>query len=115
MSKSTQESTSYSQYNHANSSKDTQLESLAKSKGLTPNQIIEMRRQNLCYGCKEKWSRDHKCKNLQVYVLEGMMRLQRWEGSNESEVPITESKVQVEETLAITLQDLCGIPALSTI
>lgn len=94
------------------------LDTLAKKKGLTPNEIIERRRKNLCFGCNEQWHVGHHCKN-QVYVIEGIMNLELGydsEDTLETEDAITADHDSPRETtLAITLQAMCGIPTLHTI
>lgn len=41
-------------------------------KRLTPAEIQEKRRQNLCFNCDEKWNSGNKWKKKQAFILEGI-------------------------------------------
>lgn len=77
-----------------------------------------MRRQNICYGYKERWHRDHKCESPQVHVLEGLMSFDDLEENAEYSLESDNedsSDEKGEETHAITLQAMCSIPELSIV
>ena len=41
-------------------------------KRITPTQMDERRKKGLCYNCDEKWGPGHKCKNVKLFLLEGI-------------------------------------------
>lgn len=94
------------------------IENLAKSRGITLEELIDKRRKNLCYGCNERWHVGYQCKNKQVYILEGIMNLEGEElytkdgCAHDEEAHENEDK---EESPAITFHAMCRIPLLHTI
>lgn len=92
---------------------------LINSKVLTPEEILDKKRKNLCYGCNEKWHPNHHCKTKQVYILEGIMNLGDGKNEEDNSEPCSEEIQEVREEEepipAITFHDMCGIPALHTI
>ena len=38
----------------------------------TLTQMDERRKKGLCYNCDEKWGPRHKCKNVKLFLLEGI-------------------------------------------
>ena len=38
----------------------------------TPTQMDERRKKRLYYSCDEKWGPRHKCKNVKLFLLEGI-------------------------------------------
>ena len=38
----------------------------------TPTQMDERRKKRLYYNCDEKWGPRHKCKNVKLFLLEGI-------------------------------------------
>ena len=41
-------------------------------KRITLAQMDERRKKGLCYNCDEKWGFGHKCKNVKLFLLEGI-------------------------------------------
>ncbi|KAL4611211.1 hypothetical protein ACB092_08G107100 [Castanea dentata] len=89
-------------------------------KRITPAQMDERRKKGLCYNCDEKWRPGHKCKNVKLFLLEGIDITPRLQ----SGVQITEldeklgsdlsKTVEQEEDVGITLYALTGTPIPST-
>ena len=95
-------------------------------KRITPAQMDERRKRWLCYNCDEKWGPRHECKNVKLFLLEGIDIVQ----GSQSRVQITKLEEDVdgdvvtkiarnnqsnqEEDVEITLYALTGTPTPGT-
>ncbi|XP_075633382.1 uncharacterized protein LOC142605839 [Castanea sativa] len=95
-------------------------------KRITPTQMDDRRKKGLCYNCDEEWGLGHKCKNVKLFLLEGIDIVP----SLQSGVHITEMEEEVsgdlnfkgveykpneqEEGVGITLYALTGTPTPGT-
>ena len=89
-------------------------------KRITPTQMDERRKKGLCYNCDEKWGPGHKCKNVKLFLLEGIDIIPRLQ----SGVQITKldeevgsdltKPIEQEEDVGITLYALIGTPTPGT-
>ena len=78
---------------------------------LTPVQMSERRKKGLCYNCDEKWSTNHKCKTMKLYILEEVDLDEDLEHVMEEELELIEEN---EESAEITLCALLGNTSTST-
>ena len=78
---------------------------------LTPVQMSERRKKGLCYNCDEKWSTNHKCRTMKLYIMEEVDLDEDLEQVIEEESELTEES---EESAEITLCALLGSTSPST-
>jgi hypothetical protein len=73
--------------------------------------MSERRKKGLCYNCDEKWSTNHKCRTMKLYIMEEMDLDEDLEQVIEEESELTEES---EESAEITLCALLGSTSPST-
>ena len=78
---------------------------------LTLMQMLERRKNELCYHCDEKWSVGHKCKTMKLYIMEGIEEDDKVEDFVEEEIELVEME---EEPAEITLCALLSSTSPST-
>jgi hypothetical protein len=78
---------------------------------LTPMQMSERRKKEFCYHCDVRWSVDHKCKTMKLYIMESVEEEEEVEDSIENEVELI---VEDEEPAKIILCALLGSSSPST-
>uniref|UniRef100_A0A2N9J200 Integrase catalytic domain-containing protein n=1 Tax=Fagus sylvatica TaxID=28930 RepID=A0A2N9J200_FAGSY len=71
----------------------------------------ERRKKGLCYNCDEKWSTNHKCRTMKLYIMEEVDLDEDLEQVIEEESELTEES---EESAEITLCALLGSTSPST-
>jgi hypothetical protein len=74
-------------------------------------QMSERKKKGLCYHCDERWSVDHKCKTMKLYIMESVEEEEKVEDAVEEEVELC---VEEEEPAEITLCALLGSSSPST-
>ena len=73
--------------------------------------MSEKRKKGLCYNCDEKWSTNHKCKTMKLYIMEEVDLDEELEYAMEEESKLIEGN---EESAEITLCALLGSISPST-
>jgi len=96
-----------------------------KIKTLTPEEILDKKKKNLCFGCNEKYHYGHKCKTKQIYTLEGIVELDNDSDSDDIPDNFNTNHLQLaaedndtnpgHTLLSISINSLLGIPTLHTI
>ena len=88
------------------------------NKRISPTQMEERKKRGLCYNCDDIWVPGHKCKNVTLFLLEGVEMDQDSSCGvqlTEIEDGVTIARVQEEEVEAeITLYALVGSPTPGT-
>jgi len=79
---------------------------------ISTKELDEIRARGLCFRCDDKWTKDHKCREKKLFILEDSYEDD--EEDEPEEEPPTE-KEEEEDTTTISLHALAGIAAPQTL
>ena len=72
---------------------------------LTPEELADRRARNLCFGCDEKFDRNHRCARKQLYILEIDDGVRGIEFDSE---PQEDEEVGEDDNPLISINAICG-------